>query len=485
MTITATRMSNRLRKPTAKAITNNLQFLVNNSNKHSEQPEQPKEKEYESVKQCSSKRPSEETESLSKKKKKKLCIEEDKTTSTSTSTSTSKPNCIDDPVEKLLYLTNINNFDILTDLESEVEEESRRRSFQSIDQLQDSCNSLPSPYFSQGKKNKRRHSKSLRQAAERNQGNEDEDDDEDEDEDQESEEDEEEEEEEPLGIESVDFTKIIHDNIREYYRQKGQNQYKDSFALLNTNNRINYQDGLSRVGANEDGARKNAAPASQVPFFKSVNFNGLKEYSIEDFVNYGEDEEEQEHEQEQESEKKVEKDAGSTTGVCGFEKKSETISPSSSTSSLSSVFSCPKNKLQDLDDEDPHSISPIASPETTKLETNTINFDCTNTCNKNCNSVSVGTATTATTSSTTPSSSSSSSTLYIPKIKHTAAFSPFNRYSPFSFSFQARNGFNSGCGGASQHDDYISKALKKHSLYTGKAREMVSTGNFMINDFFL
>ena len=471
MTITATRMSNRLRKPTAKAITNNLQFLVNNSNKHSEQPEQLKEKDNESVKQCSSKRPSEETEYLLEKKKKKLCIEEDKTTSTSTSTS--KPNCIDDPVEKLLYLTNINNFDILTDLESEVEEESRRRSFQSIDQLQDSCNSLPSPYFSQGKKNKRRHSKSLRQAAERNQGNDDEDDDE------ESEEDEEEydeEEEEPLGIESVDFTKIIHDNIREYYRQKGQNQYKDSFALLNTNNRINYQDGLSRVGANEDGARKNAAPASQVPFFKSVNFNGLKEYSIEDFVNYGEDEEEQD------LEKKVEKQAGSATGVCGFEKKLETISPSSSTSSLSSVFSCPKNKLQDLDDEDPHSISPIASPETTKLETNTINFDCTNTCNNSCNSgSSVGTATTATTSS----SSSSSSTLYIPKIKHTAAFSPFNRYLPFSFSFQARNGFNSGCGGASQHDDYISKALKKHSLYTGKAREMVSTGNFMINDFFL
>ncbi|CAI5760059.1 unnamed protein product [Candida verbasci] len=162
-------------------------------------------------------------------------------------------------------------------------------------------------------------------------------------------------EEEPIQIASVNFTQILQDNIRQYYLKKLQNsQYKDSFALLNRKE--------------EEVITKEAAKlptTSEVPFFKNVNFsNNKKEYSIEDYFSYGEDEE---------------KETEATT--------SEPESPIS---------------------------SPIAS----------------------------------------------STSLYIPKIN--------NRYTNSGYKYQD-----------------VSRILNKNCIITGKASEMVSTGNFMINDFYL
>ncbi|CAK9441663.1 uncharacterized protein LODBEIA_P55310 [Lodderomyces beijingensis] len=307
----------------------------------------------------------------------------------------------------------------LSDLESEVEEESRRRSLQSINQLQDSCNSILPFSFALP------------------QPQDDDDDEEYEDEDEDD---------EPIEIESVDFTKILHDNIREYYRKKGQNQYKDSFALLNTKNQpVDLNEEESRR-AEEDCSRN----VKQVPFFKNVNFGRSRDYTIEDFVNY--DNEEEEAEEAEEAEKK--ENQSSQLAEIPREIGNE-VSPASSASIA-----------PEIDDEDPHShsISPVSSPTASNSQV----------------SLSVP--------STAPSSTTTSPSLYIPKINNFGRYSFYNNHHHHHYHHHLNQPLSrvSTPGTCCGNDDYfLSKALKKHSLYTGKAREMVSTGNFMLNDFLL
>ncbi|RLV89945.1 hypothetical protein JA1_004918 [Spathaspora sp. JA1] len=215
-----------------------------------------------------------------------------------------------DPVEKLLSLTNMNN-DFLVELESSSSEEEQ----------------------------------------------------EDEDEEQHNE------------IASVNFTKILQDNIRNYYSRKlRMNQYKDSFALLNSQSESTTNNSIAEPISPINNTN------NSVPFFKNVNFGSSKEYTIDDYFSYDED-------------------------------------------------------------ESTESSSPIAS-------------------------------TTSTPTTSTP-------TLYIPKINPR-----FNYRQTFSSS--EYNGISSSPMTASpSHSQDIVNILNKRCILTGKASEVVSTGNFLINDFFL
>ena len=77
--------------------------------------------------------------------------------------------------------------------------------------------------------------------------------------------------EEPNEIESVNFTKIIQDNIRQYYvKRRLENQYKDSFALLNKQN--HNQDDEEE----ENPLLSSASPTSNRSIFKQCEVPFLK-----------------------------------------------------------------------------------------------------------------------------------------------------------------------------------------------------------------
>ncbi|EGW32184.1 uncharacterized protein SPAPADRAFT_61270 [Spathaspora passalidarum NRRL Y-27907] len=195
----------------------------------------------------------------------------------------------------------------------------------------------------------------------------------------EEEQEEEEEEEQHNEIASVNFTKILQDNIRNYYSRKlRMNQYKDSFALLNSHSE-------STTISTEPISPINSTNNS-VPFFKNVNFGSSKEYTIDDYFSYDDEE------------------------------STETAT------------------------------SPIAS-----------------------------TSTSATSSPTTTASS-----LYIPKINQR-----FN-YRQNHLNLASSNDYGAAPMTASpSYSQDIVNILNKRCILTGKASEMVSTGNFLINDFFL
>ncbi|KAI5956574.1 hypothetical protein KGF54_001049 [Candida jiufengensis] len=387
----STRKSNRIRNLTPKAITNNLNFLV--SSQQQEQQQQP-------IK--SLKRSSEDNTSTIdlKKRKKSSTIEEEEAKEAA---NTDKI----DPVEKLLSLTNMNN-DFILDLDITEPNSPISDSIKNSSSIS-SNGSISSiiPTISS------KRSSSLHSLKNCSYNYED------------SEEDEDlEEDEEPIEIESVNFTQILQDNIRNYYKLKLQNQYKDSFTLLNNKN-LNIYSGENLNVITKDSNNTTAtqsSSSSSVPFFKNVNFGRFKEYSVEDFVTYGEEEEEKEEEKEEKElqEPKVEQP---------------------------SIINAP---IDSIEDEDPISttVSPISSPTTSNI--------------------SLTTSTNTTPATTSPMNSN----LYIPKLNNnwfknqqSLLSSSYNQSSSQSLNFD------------------ISNALKKHSLYT--ASEMVSTGNFMINDFYL
>ncbi|KAG7662551.1 uncharacterized protein J8A68_003925 [[Candida] subhashii] len=200
-----------------------------------------------------------------------------------------------------------------------------------------------------------------------------------------SSEEEEEEEEYIREIASVNFTKILQDNIRNYYSRKlRMNQYDDTFALLNKNTQ---QSETSQLNSTSEPSSPKPSTRDEVPFFKNVNFGKSREYTIDDFFAYNDEEEEQE----------------------------------------------PKSPTEE-----------ISSPTT------------------------------------------SSPTLYIPKINqrfnyrqnHLNLASDYQANSPNNHSQMA-----TGMSPSSSQD--IFKILNKRCILTGRASEMVSTGNFLINDFFL
>ena len=76
--------------------------------------------------------------------------------------------------------------------------------------------------------------------------------------------------EEPNEIESVNFTKIIQDNIRQYYvKRRLENQYKDSFALLNKQNH-------NQDDEEEENPLSSASPTSNRSIFKQCEVPFLK-----------------------------------------------------------------------------------------------------------------------------------------------------------------------------------------------------------------
>ncbi|KAI5960014.1 hypothetical protein KGF57_001958 [Candida theae] len=400
------RKSNRIRSLTAKASsTNNCSFLVPQTNTNT-------------TPRMHNKRPGDQNSHKlhTTKRRKRSYIEEEEALH-------SKDKI--DPVEKLLSLTSTNN-DFLSVIESSSEEaklQSQVQEQQSQQQLQQSQLPQPHPRYAY-EPSKEEH--------------------EEEEEEEEEGSDIEEDEEEPIGIASVNFTEILNDNIRRYYRNKLQNQYKDSFALLN-NSRV--CDSLSRPPPppphSSHTSQSNSASTSSpsVPFFRSVNFGSpKKEYSVEDYLTYGDEEEERENE---------------LSGGHSPKSVPPTSSSSTSTATLSSLMAL----SDDEDQEDPHSqtVSPISSPSTTTSSLYSADDAKNN----------------ATTTTTTTTPTSSFNWQLKPKIN-------FNYW-------RLRNNatYNGGCqNGFSFNGGDVSNALKQHSLYTATS-EMVSTGNFMINDFYL
>lgn len=175
--------------------------------------------------------------------------------------------------------------------------------------------------------------------------------------------------EEPNEIESVNFTKIIQDNIRQYYvKRRLENQYKDSFALLNKQN--HNQDDEEE----ENPLLSSASPTSnrsifkqcEVPFFKSVNFgNKPKEYTIEDYFQYDNAEEEEEEEKKEE-----EKEDESKSVTTSEDNESNGVSP----------ITTPKSTMQSL-------YIPKINNNYRRLPMNIINHNniTTNSCNNNNN----------------------------------------------------------------------------------------------------
>ncbi|KAI5964130.1 uncharacterized protein KGF55_002072 [Candida pseudojiufengensis] len=383
------RKSKRIRNLTPKAITNNLNFLVSSNNLEIIEQQQPL------------KRASEDNTSNNSQLKKR------KTSSTIEEEEKLQDKDKIDPVEKLLSLTNINN-DFILDLDINESNTSINNHSSSISS--DSISSVMSNTSSSKRSSSIQSLKNCAYSYEDSEAS-----------------DEEYEDEEPIEIESVNFTQILNDNIRNYYKQKSQNQYKDSFTLLNNKNNI-YSDNFNVI--TKDSLNQNTTNTtnnkSSVPFFKNVNFGRSKEYSIEDFVTYG-DEEEQE--------KEIEPTTTATTTNKNIYFESE-------------------------EDEDPISttVSPISSPTTSN------------------SNLSISTPPTLTTTTSTPDSIYQiplSSNLYIPKINNNWLKSQNSSINNNTSQLQSLN--------ESYFD--LSNVLKKHSLIT--ASEMVSTGNFMINDFYL
>ncbi|EER31016.1 predicted protein [Candida tropicalis MYA-3404] len=228
----------------------------------------------------------------------------------------------------------------------------------------------------------------------------------------------------PVEIENVNFTKIIQDNIRQFYvKRRLQGQYKDTFSLLNKSKddefTPTYQSSTQHQTVQQQQQSNNKS--NEVPFFKSVNFgNKPKEYTIDDYFSYGDEDDEDD---------KDEQESGS-------------LSESSSRNSLS-VSS--EEEYSDSDESDGNGVSPITTPKT------------------------------------------EIKSLYIPKINphhyyyyHGGRFNNSNQ-SPL---FQHQSSLNNSNGNNELEQD-LSKILNKNSLINGKASEMVSSGNFLINDFFL
>jgi hypothetical protein len=211
-----------------------------------------------------------------------------------------------------------------------------------------------------------------------------------------------------IEIENVNFTQIIQENIRQFYvKRRLENQYKDTFSLLNNKD----QEEEEAVPTKSQQTQQSQQPISkpiEVPFFKNVNFgNKPKEYAIEDYFSYNDEEEE---------------DQGS-------------LLESSSRNSLSV-----SSEEEYSDSSDESDVSPITTPK------------------------------------------SETQSLYIPKINH------HHHY------YHCGLGMVNGAGqqyyqqrmdNVMNQEEDLSKILNKNSLINGKASEMVSTGNFMINDFFL
>ncbi|KAL6451242.1 hypothetical protein SBY92_002581 [Candida maltosa Xu316] len=254
-----------------------------------------------------------------------------------------------DPVEKLLSLTNINQ-DFLSDL---------TKNIPSNISSSNSTSCLNIGY---------------------------EEDDEGEEFEEEIEEEEEEEEDEFVEIANVNFTKIIQDNIRQFYvNRRLQNQYHDTFSLLNQSSKPIQQ---TQPSTNNTTPSTTTSNNPDVPFFKSVNFgNKPREYTIDDYFSYSEATEEEQQTKEPET--------------------SET------------------------------DVSPITTPKS--------NFQ----------------------------------SLYIPKINSNNHYH-YHYNNDNSRDLLLRNTINNN-----NDEQDLSKILNKNSLINGKASEMVSSGNFMINDFFL
>lgn len=186
-------------------------------------------------------------------------------------------------------------------------------------------------------------------------------------------------------IASVNFTKILQDNIRNYYSRKlRMNQYKDTFSLLNSQESQQQTDAIQ---SNTEASSKSIpSRKDEVPFFKNVNFGRSKEYTIDDFFAYNDEDEEEKQE-----------DAKSPTD--------EASSPTTATPSL-----------------------------------------------------------------------------YIPKINQ--RFNYRQNHLNFASDYpSATSNMSTGMSPSDSQD--IFKILNKRCILTGKASEMVSTGNFLINDFFL
>lgn len=390
------RKSNRIRSLTAKASTNNFSFLV---------PQK------ESTSAMQNKRSSDQDSQPqpTTKRRKRSYIEEEEALHNKDKI---------DPVEKLLSLTSTNN-DFLLEIESEdtTVPHKQQQQQQQLNQPQSH------PHYAYELSSE-----------------------------EEEEEVDEEELDEHIGIASVNFTEILNDNIRRYYRNRLQNQYKDSFALLN-NKRVedlqqqqqqqqhHHQQQQSQPQSQSQHMQSNETTFPSVPFFRSVNLGSpKKEYSVEDYLTYGDEEEEEEGGQSPKS---------LPTATTGSE------SLSTSTTSLTSLMSLSE------DEEDPHSqiVSPISSPSTTSssLYTPENNKATTNDITTSSNTV----------------SSTSSNWQFKPKINFNYWRLRNNQYND-----NYNNGFSFNGG------DDVSNALKQHSLYTATS-EMVSTGNFMINDFYL
>ncbi|EMG46420.1 hypothetical protein G210_3332 [Candida maltosa Xu316] len=283
-----------------------------------------------------------------------------------------------DPVEKLLSLTNINQ-DFLSDLTKNIPSNISSSNSTSCLNIQNIHNTSNNHHHNINITHNHKNSICSNHSGY-------EEDDEGEEFEEEIEEEEEEEEDEFVEIANVNFTKIIQDNIRQFYvNRRLQNQYHDTFSLLNQSSKPIQQ---TQPSTNNTTPSTTTSNNPDVPFFKSVNFgNKPREYTIDDYFSYSEATEEEQQTKEPET--------------------SET------------------------------DVSPITTPKS--------NFQ----------------------------------SLYIPKINSNNHYH-YHYNNDNSRDLLLRNTINNN-----NDEQDLSKILNKNSLINGKASEMVSSGNFMINDFFL
>lgn len=134
---------------------------------------------------------------------------------------------------------------------------------------------------------------------------------------------------------SLNFTKILNDNIRLYYSRSSRNQLQlcnddSTFSLLN------------RQPAAEE-ARMSAPQAREVPFFKNVNFNSDRAYTFDDYFAYDLSSEDNETDEEKDpktpSSPQGPTDLNMTSKMCFYYRDSDYLNLSSS---------YPKSEPQDI-----------------------------------------------------------------------------------------------------------------------------------------
>ncbi|KAK6457087.1 uncharacterized protein RJT20DRAFT_127223 [Scheffersomyces xylosifermentans] len=233
---------------------------------------------------------------------------------------------------------------------------------------------------------------------------------------------------------SLNFTKILQDNIRSYYskfRKSPIEIYNDnsSFALLNKNE-ANNNSIYNNSNASTIASASNSTPqspqtpsTSEVPFFRNVNFSGSSrsDYTFDDYFSYDE----------------LTDDSSSDEALSPTDKPAPPKKEETKASSL--YFPKLSNKM---------SFHYRQNHSNLNLSLNNDGFE-----------------------SGAVSPLSPASTVDLP-----------------SLMYDSTNGLSSNGSSVSidvNGNHELFKYLNKRSILSGKASEMVGTGNLLINDFFL